>query len=292
MDYYLQYLQHKSVQSRKATVWAQWDVASLSERTVFPRSASNAPSMKARGSLVLGALPSSIYSCTRRHRKPFWNQRQKFELRTESALAVYPLLTLMPKSGTPISSYVQMCFRSRLTNKRTCGWRVHWAFWDRPTAYHVNLVYKMRLSIWTCVKILHRRRKRYPCTHALSLSTSFLFHPNADRLKFNPHFSLEKRPGYFIVHNVRRRINSLTLLLSKEWSIPNFPCSLTKNITWHSIRNWLAILTTSLIYISLSRVERMYFLPVPCQSWNADCADQGPNSLKIIPPNRTVATTD
>ena len=60
---------------------------------------------------------------------------------------------------------------------------------------------------------------------------------------------------------------------SQEWSISNFPCSLTRDITshhtvwgiWlHSLLRWkmiiLPILTTSLIHISLKAVGRMYFL--------------------------------
>ena len=59
---------------------------------------------------------------------------------------------------------------------------------------------------------------------------------------------------------------------SQEWSISNFPYSLTRNITSHSLKNLafrsllggkmtiLPILTTSLLYIYFQKVGRMYFL--------------------------------
>ena len=59
---------------------------------------------------------------------------------------------------------------------------------------------------------------------------------------------------------------------SQEWSISDFPCCLTRNITSHSMKNlafqsllrWkmiiLLILTTSLIHLSGLKVGRMYFV--------------------------------
>ena len=59
---------------------------------------------------------------------------------------------------------------------------------------------------------------------------------------------------------------------SQEWSISDFPCCLTRNITWHSMKNlafqsllrWkmiiLLILTTSLIHLSALKVGRVYFV--------------------------------
>ena len=72
---------------------------------------------------------------------------------------------------------------------------------------------------------------------------------------------------------------------SQEWSISNFPCSLTRDITSHSMKNlafhsllrWkvitLPILTTSLIHLSLKafqreRVWRMSFLNLGVKGFN------------------------
>ena len=70
-------------------------------------------------------------------------------------------------------------------------------------------------------------------------------------------------------HEYSHSRNKLTQFRTQEWLISNLPCSLTRNITPHNMKNlalhsllrWkMIILPNSHFYISLWMFERMYFL--------------------------------
>ena len=90
---------------------------------------------------------------------------------------------------------------------------------------------------------------------------------------------------------------------SKEWSMSNFPCSLTRNITSHSMKNLAfhtllrrrmitqTILTTSLIHFSLKRLEECTFWTWECTNLECACrvinqVDRDPHnfSMRHLPP--------
>ena len=82
---------------------------------------------------------------------------------------------------------------------------------------------------------------------------------------------------YGIIHsNEDVNIHTLTLIHSWEWSISNFPCKLTRNITshskenlaFHSLLRWkvilLPVLPTSLIHFLSNRLGECTFWMRPC----------------------------